>query len=392
MLRSAFLDFLFLQLHAHRGRHLPVLCLSTAVMAILAAVMLLAAAVERDTVATLDGQADLVVQRMRAGRAVDLPADWAAGLRAIPGVTAAAPRVYGSYYHEPNGVRFTVVGLDPFDVQTGRVLQELVADLDVRAFLRGQDMIVGPGVARLLGRLHYGSRYEFRTPTGETVTVAVRDTFPAASAVVSNDLAVMEMDLARRVLGIAPDMATDIALAVPNDLETDAVMAKAIGLHYDIRVIQKREIAGAYARLFHFRGGLFLLLALVMLAAFMLLLYQRYALITGAERREIGILRAVGWSIGDVMTLKAAEALVLALAAYLLGVLLAWGYVFGLGAPLLLQAFIGAGGLPAGYALAPVADPGLLALLALLFVLPFLAAVLVPVWRLGVIDPQEAMK
>lgn len=392
MPRSVFINFLFLQLHSHRARHLPVFVLAVVVMTLLAAVMLLAGAVERDTRSTLEGQADLVVQRMRGGKAVDLPAGWAAELAALPGVTAALPRVYGRYFHEPNGVNFTVVGIDPFDPQAGAALQELVDGLDLRAFLAGPHLVAGSGVVRLLEELRYDDTYEFKTPDGQTVPVRVFGRFPPGSDLVSADLAVMDIDLARRVLGTAPDAATDLALLVPNELETDAVMAKAIGLHYDIRVIQKREIATAYAHLFNYRGGVFLLLEVVVLAAFMLVLYQRYSLVTGPDRREIGVLRAVGWSIRDVIVLKAAESLTVALAAYLLGVVLAYHFVFSLGAPLLQGVFFGSGNLPAGYRLAPAVDAGQLALLLLFFVVPFLAAVLTPVWRLAVTDPVEAMK
>lgn len=392
MPRSAFINFLFLQLYSHRARHLPVFLLSVAVMTLLASVLLLAGAVERDTTATLDGQADLVVQRMRGGKAVDLPVAWAAELAGIPGVSAALPRVYGRYFHEPNGVHFTVVGIDPFDTQSGAALQELVDGLDLRAFLAGPHMVVGSGVARLLEELRYGDTYEFKTPLGQTVPVRVFGRFPRSSDLVSADLVVMDIDLARRVLGTAPGAATDLALLVPNELETDAVMAKAIGRHYDIRVVQKREIATAYANLFNFRGGVFLLLYLVVLAAFMLVLYQRYSLVTGPDRREIGVLRAVGWSIRDVITLKAAESLVVALASYLLGVVLAYHFVFSLGAPLLGAVFFGSGNLPTGYRLTPTVDAGQLVLLLLFFVVPFLAAVLAPVWRLAVTDPVEAMK
>ena len=156
--------------------------------------------------------------------------------------------------------------------------------------------------------------------------------------------------------------------------------------------IQKKEIAESYRNLFNLRGGVFLILYLIVSAAFTLILYQRYSLITGPDRREIGILRATGWSIQEVITLKVMESLVVALAAYFLGVILAYGYVFGLGAPLLGAVFVGFQNLPTELVLGRTVDPDRLVLLFLYFVVPFLAAVLVPVWRIAVVDPVEAMK
>jgi ABC-type lipoprotein release transport system permease subunit len=253
-------------------------------------------------------------------------------------------------------------------------------------------MLVGPGVARFLAENRYQSEYIFKTPEARPVPVRPLGILPAESMPVSNDLILLEIDLARRVLGVAPDQATDIALLVPNELEHDAVMAKAIGQHYDIRVIQKRELAVAYANLFNLRGGVFLLLYLVALTTYLMLLYHRYSLITGPDRREIGILRAVGWSIRQVILLKLAENLTVALVAYLMGVVLAYHFVFTLGAPGLAAVFFGSGNLPVDLVLQGTVPPGRLAVLFLAFVVPFTAAVLVPVWKIAVTDPVEAMK
>ena len=146
----ALADTLFLMLLRHRGRHAAVFALSVLVVGLAAAVLFLTGAVQRDLDSTLDEQADLVVQRMRGGRAVDIPVEWADEFAAIPAVGAAVPRVFGRYFHEPNGIWFTVVGVDPFEEATSERLGRLIEGLDVRAFLAGESMIVGPRVRRFL--------------------------------------------------------------------------------------------------------------------------------------------------------------------------------------------------------------------------------------------------
>lgn len=392
MLSSSFANFLFLLLYRHRSKHGVVFIIALLIITLLSSVMFLAGAVRKDVGLTLDDQADMVVQRMRAGKAVNLPADWVYDLGSINGVTAAVPRVYGRYFHEPNGQYFTVVGVDLFDNQVTRSLEELVENLDAREFLAEKNMIIGQGVQDFLAENHYLEQYDFKTPQQKTLSVQVYDSLPASSSLVSHDLVIVELDLARQILGIAPDQATDIVMYVPNELEGDSVMGKAIGLHYDIRVIQKKEIATAYANLFNFKGGAFLLLYVIVLVTFLLILYQRYSMITGSDRREIGIMRAVGWSIRDVIALKVAESLLVAVGAYLLGVVLAYFLVFGLNAPLLAPVFFGFENLPGDLTAGRIVEPGLLGLLFLFFVIPFIAAVLLPVWRIAVIDPVEAMK
>ena len=389
---SAFLNFLFLELARHRSRHVAVFVLSILLVALVGTVLFLSGSIQRDLGATLDDQADIVVQRIRGGKAVDLPAAWAEDFGLIPGVVAAVPRVFGRYFHEPNGVYFTIVGLDFFDDPATDGLTALIDGLDLREFLARDRMIVGGGVRRFLDENHYTNAYTFKTPDALSVEVLVHEVLPESVGLIGNDLVLMEINLARRVLGVEPGSATDIVLEVPNELESDAVMGKLIRRHYDLRVIQKKELTEYYRGLINLRSGAFLVLYIIVLTAFGLILYQRYSLITGSDRREIGILRAVGWSIQDVILLKMAESLFVAVAAYFLGVILAYGFVFGLDAPLLGSIFTGFRNLPVDPALGRSVDPLQLGLLFLFFVAPFLAAVLVPVWRLAVVDPVEAMK
>lgn len=392
MLRSAFINFLFLLLQRHRVKHIAVFIIATIIVCLFSSVMFLSGALQKDIAVTLDDQADFIVQKIRGGKAVDVPAEWALDFSGIEGVRAAIPRVYGQYFYEPNGIYFTVVGVDLFDVQISGSLEKLVSGLDIRKFLAGRNMIIGNGVQKFLAKYRYNDAFVFKTPDQNNLEVTIFDAFPQDSDLVSNDLVVMEIDLARQVLGLNPDMATDIVLYVPNELEGDSVMVKVIQKHFDIRVIQKKEIATAYKNLFNYKGGVFLLLFMIVLVTFVLILYQRYSMITGSDRREIGILRAVGWSIKDVITLKVAESLVVALAAFFLGVVLAYILVFFLHAPLLGAVFFGFANIPVDFALGRTIDLRMISLLFLFFMVPFTSAVLVPVWRIAIIDPVEAMK
>ncbi len=71
--------------------------------------------------------------------------------------------------------------------------------------------------------------------------------------------------------------------------------------------------------------------------------------------------------------------------------LLAYIYVFVLGAPLLKEVFLGGQNLDNTVNFVPVLDFSVLTSIFLLYALPFIAAVLIPVWRVSVTDPKEAM-
>jgi ABC-type lipoprotein release transport system permease subunit len=166
---------------------------------------------------------------------------------------------------------------------------------------------------------------------------------------------------------------------------------KVSTLHYDLRVVNKNDVQKSYENLYNYKGGLFLVLYLIVLSTFSLILYQRYSLVYSTERRHIGLLRALGWSINHVLKLKFMETLVVLLVSYIIGVFIAYVYVFIAGAPLLKEVFLGGQNLYNTLIFVPVVDFSVLSSIFLLYALPFIASVLIPVWRVSVTDPKEAM-
>ncbi|HFS82401.1 MAG TPA: ABC transporter permease [Epsilonproteobacteria bacterium] len=184
---------------------------------------------------------------------------------------------------------------------------------------------------------------------------------------------------------------SDIAFNVPNDDEWANAADKVSALHYDLRVINKEDIVKAYENPYNYKGGIFLILFLITMVTFMLILYQRYAMVYSSERRHIGLLRALGWSIHDVLKLKFFETMMVVVVSFVLGVTLAYFYVFVLGAPLLREIFLGGANLHNKVTLVPVLDFTVLSTIFLIYAVPFVSAVLIPVWKIAVTDPKEAM-
>jgi len=62
-----------------------------------------------------------------------------------------------------------------------------------------------------------------------------------------------------------------------------------------------------------------------------------------------------------------------------------------LGAPLLREIFLGGANLHNSIMLAPILDFGILSSIFLIYAVPFVSAVLIPVWKIAVTNPKEAM-
>jgi hypothetical protein len=85
------------------------------------------------------------------------------------------------------------------------------------------------------------------------------------------------------------------------------------------------------------------------------------------------------------------ETLLVVLISFVIGIFIAYMYVFVLGAPLVKEIFLGGQNLHNTVSFIPVLDFSVLSSIFLLYALPFMAAVLIPVWRVSVTDPKEAM-
>jgi ABC-type lipoprotein release transport system permease subunit len=391
MRSDPFLSFLSLEFFRQWRKHFGVMLISLVVIFLLASVLFIASSIQHTLGKALASEPDFVVTRTLGGRAASTPMAWVDEVGEMHGVADVAPRVYGRYFFEPKGVSFLIVGVDPFDEQSHRALKQLIGSLDLKAFLDGDKMLVGQGVKRYLEAHFYPTSYNFLTPKGVFKKVAIHEVLPVQSDLVSNDMILMPIELARTILGMSEEETTDITFNVPNDDEWDNIESKVTGLHYDLRVITQHDMRKAYTTLYNYKGGLFLSLFLIALATFVLILYQRYSQVYSSERRHIGLLRALGWSIRDVLRLKLFETLIVVILAYVLGVVLAYGYVFLLDAPLLRSIFLGGANLEHVTRFEPVLDFRVLGSIFLLYAVPFIAAVLIPVWKIAVTDPKEAM-
>jgi len=391
MRNSAFLSFLTLLLFKQKSKHIGAILISIIIIFLLSSVLFISSSLQESLQESLKQQPDFVVSRFEAGRAVNTPIEWMDKIIEIDGVTSVTPRIYGRYFYAANQESFLLIGVDFFDEQSSKALKELSSTLDLKSFLETPSMLVGQGVGEFMQNHYYRDTFSFKLPNGTFKKVTIETVLPSSTNLIANDMIVMPIELAREIFGLADEVVTDIAFNVPNDAEWDNILAKIHLLFYDVRVIDKREVSKAYRTLYNYKGGLFLILYLVTIITFMLILYQRYSMVYSAEKREIGILRAIGWSIKDILKLKFYETLIVVVSSFVLGVVLAYTYVFILDAPLLQNIFLGSTNLANSVEFIPTVKFGTLGSIFLFFAVPFFAAVLIPVWKIAVTPPKEAM-
>ena len=365
------LDFALSSLLRRKGRNLALICVYTLVVFVIASLIFFVQALKREARELLVQAPDMVVQRMVAGRHDPMPAAQAEAIRAIRGVEDVQPRLWGYYYDPVYGGNLTVMATDD-------------------AALAADSVWIGQGVARSM-RVKEGDMISLRGYAGPTL-FAIQRILPEASELVSSDLVLMSAKEVRALFNFPEGLATDLAITAGNPRELPTIAAKIVEQFPDARPILKSEILRTYEAVFDWRGGLMVVVLGSAILAFIIFAWDKATGLSAEERKEIGILKSIGWESADVLLLKFWEGTVVSLTAFLGGVLLAYIHVFFFSASLFEHALKGWSVLFPRYRLVPALDGYQLTVLFFLTVLPYTAATLVPIWRAATVDPDAAMR
>ncbi|MBP9491354.1 MAG: FtsX-like permease family protein [Aliarcobacter sp.] len=392
MKNSVFFNFLFLLLSKHKSKHIAIFIISILIVFLISSVLFISNSLKKEVFATLNNQSDFIIQKTNNGKIFDTPISWIDDFSSINGVKNVQQRVYGLYYFMPENVYFTIVGVDLFEENTNKNIKELLSVLNISDFLQNDSIIIGNGIKKIFDKYHYFDSYDFKLLDKQSLNIKIFKDLPQEANLVANDLIIMDINLAKRILNIDEENSTDIVLNVPNDLEKQNIKEQLILKHSNIRILQKESLKKEYENMFNYKGGFFLVLFIVVIFTFILILYQRYSMISSSDKKEIGILKAVGWSIKDIIKLKIIENFIVGFMAFIMGVIFAYIFVFILNAPILKNIFIGFSNVQNDFILNSNIEFTTLITLFLFFIIPFLSAVLIPVWKIAVIDANESMK
>ncbi len=381
----ALLDHAMGALARRAGRNAAITVGLALVVALFASVLFVTDALRRELALGIDGAPDVTVQTLVGGRPALVPATALDGLAARRGVRAVRPRVWGYLFVPSIEANLTVIGAGGGVAGTrhdrlvhGRLPRE------------GREMALGAALATRLG-LRAGDSMAFPAPEGFRLLHVV-GIFRAESALRTADVVLTTDADARALLGIPDGMATDVAIDLARAEESDVVATLAADALPGARVLEKRLLRRTYELTFDERGGLLAAMGIPALVALLLLAWERLTGLSEAERREIGLLKAIGWETRDVLAARLWESAAVALAGTTLGVVLGYVFVFLAGAPLLRHALLGWSALYPPFELVPAVDVAQLATLIGAVVVPYAALGLVPAFRAASIDPDRAMR
>lgn len=386
------IEFAINALLRNKSKNIFILVLLTLLISLLTSVFLITGSIKHELQSTVDALPQITVQKIKAGRHNEIDISVADKILNIAGVSEAIPRVWGYYYFENAGVNFSVVGIEQYATQYKDTFSKLVEKFDFEELGSQSSMVVGRGVQEVMRSSYYKEYFNFIKPDGKLKKVALAGVFDGDTQLESNDMILMSNELVREIFDMRESMATDIVVKVPNIDEVETVVSKIKLLYPDTRVISSSDLKISYQNIFDYKSGVFLALFIISLFTFFMIIYDKSSGISSEEKREIGILKAIGWRVDDILKEKFYESFILSFFAYTFGLLLAFGFVYLLQAPLLREIFVGYSQLKTSFELPFVFEVQTLFLVFLLSVPIYIAATIIPSWRASTLEVDEVIR
>ena len=366
------MDYSLSSLLRRKAKNISLLVVFSAIVFFLASVLLFVHAFKHETKLILEHAPQITLQRQVAGRHALFPDSYMEKIGRLRGVTDQQLRLWGYYYDA--GIKANYTLMVPGDRSVGK-----------------GEIIIGTSLARQRS-LNPGFFYNLYAADGSLSTFTIKRIIDPESDLVSADLILMNEQDFRRFFMIPDHMYTDMILEVSNQREVINIARKISEKLPDVRPILKQEIQRTYDAIFDFRQGIVMVVLSGSILGFFILAWEKASGLSGEEKREIGILKAVGWETSDILKMKFWEGTILSLTSFLLGYLAAFWHIFYHEGVMFEPVLKGWSVLYPDFELAVHISGFQIATLFFFTVFPYILATLIPVWRAATIDPAEVMR
>ncbi|NHJ12654.1 MAG: FtsX-like permease family protein [Candidatus Thorarchaeota archaeon] len=350
-----------------------------------------------DITASLDEGPDIVVQRLIGGRQAEVPSSWRNNLSSITGVRIATPRVWG-YFDIGTGNLLTIMGVNATDY--GSIVGATGTDIVPGGrFLEETDrhkIVVGQGIVDLMGAarvaISVGSVMWIIAQNGSLLQFEVVGVFSTDASIYSYDMIITDLQSSQEVLGIEEGGFTDLVVWIDYGANLNDVAFRIDTQMPETRVLTRNAMSDMMMKTYGGRAGIIALIWIVVLMTALLLTFTVSSAGSDEARREVGLLKALGFDTVDVLEIRMIESLTLSLIGASLGVSLAIIFDFYLGAPILSGYLLGWNILllNAGIPLA-ISGPTIFILYAVA-VVPILVGTVVPAWRNAITEPDVVLR
>jgi len=385
------LDFSLSSLWRRKLKNISIMLVFALVIFLLGSFQMLTGALTQSADAVLRNTPEITIQKMSAGRQEAIPLSYSEKLHSIYGIRAIIPRVWGYYFDESSLANFTIMAMDTNSMPNGNKLDLTLSYGHFPKRTEPGTTVLGRSVQEILG---LGTRRIFSLfrPDLSLKSFEVVGLFSDQTDLLTNDLIVMNLDDARDLFAMEPTMATDLCIYVANPTEIETIAKKIAGLLPDTRVLTKSQIQKTYQVVFSWRSGFASICLLAALIAFVILAWDKASGLSPEEKREIGILKILGWETADILAVRFWESTLVSALAFIIGCTAAYMHVAFFDATLLKPVMVGWSVIHPPFKLLPSVKLADLLLIFSFSVLPYLGATVIPAWHCSTVPPDSVIR
>ncbi|WP_164967622.1 ABC transporter permease [Arcobacter sp. CECT 8985] len=366
MLNRNFVDYSIKLLLKDKTEHFFSFVIFTFIIFILSSVLFVSDSIKYDLLSTLGAKDQIIVTNTKSGKYFPLNEKHLDLIIQLNGVEDVVGKIDGYYNFAQNARYIHIIGDDS---------------------LSDDDIVVSKDVKDLFMKYGYKKEFNFLTING-TITKNIKKVID--SNILSNNTIFANNYIARKILDINDDQYSYFSVNVPNSSEVDFLARKIMDTFPNCKAVTNDEIQSDYREIFYYKGGIFMILYIVTMLAFFILLKNQVSSVLGDKKKQIAILRSIGYSIKDIILLKFIQNIVVSISSYFIGVCLSYIFVFIFNAPLIKNIFLGQG--MENLIFTPVINFRMLFLIFMFTVVPFLAFIIIPSWKVAIDDISEVMK
>ena len=385
------LDFSLSSLWRRKLKNLGIMLVFALVIFLLGSFQMLTGALSNSADAVLKNTPEITIQKMSAGRQEAIPLAYKDKLRTIYGIRAVIPRIWGYYFDESSLANFTVMALQSDSMPSGNRLNLTLSHGHFPKITEPGTAVIGRSVKNILG---LGNRRIFSLfkPDLTLKSFEMVGLFTHETDLLTNDLIVMNLTDARELFAIPKSMVTDLCVYVANPTEIETIAKKIAALLPDTRVLTKSQIQKTYQVVFSWRSGFASICLLTALVAFAILAWDKASGLSPEEKREIGILKILGWETADILAIRFWESTLVSVLAFIIGCTAAYIHVAFFDASLLKPVMVGWSVIQPPFKLLPSITVADLLLIFSFSVMPYLGATVIPAWRCSTVPPDSVIR